>query len=281
MTANAIEKAMHGKPATNTNHRLWKKLVGPAKTIVAFSFLAFSCTNAGSKNTVQVKSAATKSGLPVVELFTSEGCSSCPPADRLLSKIKEENSAIVLSYHVDYWDRLGWKDPFSQAAFSNRQRQYAQRFSLQSIYTPQVVVNGQEELVGSDEAKLRAALHKNNNVAAINATATRKNKETVALSYSIPAAASVLLTIALTQPDATTAVKAGENGGRTLHHVNVVQTVKTIDAKADGTAELTLPLPLQQSPLSLVLFTQEKKSLAIRNAIELPVPSYQTAPTNQ
>lgn len=100
-----------------------------------------------------------ESNVAVVELFTSEGCSSCPPADKLLRTIQAESKDVyVLSYHVDYWDRLGWKDPFSQAAFTERQRDYAQQFNLESIYTPQVVINGVKEFVGSDEQRLRSIL---------------------------------------------------------------------------------------------------------------------------
>src|SRR5262245_9342561 len=103
----------------------------------------------------------------LLELFTSEGCSSCPPADALLARLASEarnagRRVYALSFHVDYWDRLGWKDRYSSAAYSKRQGEYARRFRLASLYTPQLVVNGEQEMVGSDarsvEAALRAAL---------------------------------------------------------------------------------------------------------------------------
>jgi len=92
----------------------------------------------------------------VVELFTSEGCSSCPPADRILSRLTAETQRdhrriYTLSFHVDYWDRLGWRDPYSSSANSDRQRQYAELMKLQSVYTPQMIVNGRIEFVGSDQ----------------------------------------------------------------------------------------------------------------------------------
>ena len=98
----------------------------------------------------------TKPTPTVVELFTSEGCSSCPPADKLLTSAQSNfgNEIIVLSYHVDYWDRLGWKDPFSKAIFSERQRMYSQKLNLSSVYTPQAIVNGQVQFVGSDKKLL-------------------------------------------------------------------------------------------------------------------------------
>ena len=92
----------------------------------------------------------------VVELFTSEGCSSCPSAEKLVAVAQNEfgDNTIVLSYHVDYWDRLGWKDSFSKRAYSDRQRQYAEHLNLQSVYTPQAIVNGKTEFVGSNKTAL-------------------------------------------------------------------------------------------------------------------------------
>src|SRR5579859_6695441 len=100
-------------------------------------------------------------GFAVVELFTSEGCSSCPAADALVATVQKEDKDLpvyILSFHVDYWDRLGWKDAFSDAAYSDRQREYARWLRLSSVYTPQVVVNGHQEFVGSDAVKLREAI---------------------------------------------------------------------------------------------------------------------------
>jgi len=99
-------------------------------------------------------------GFAVVELFTSEGCSSCPPADEILAKIAREypDNVYVLGFHVDYWDRLGWRDIYSSADYTHRQQKYAQLFNLNSIYTPQAIVNGKHEFVGSNESSLRSAI---------------------------------------------------------------------------------------------------------------------------
>src|SRR5436190_6580011 len=114
---------------------------------------AFAVFGIAKKNSFDKKennsSRKTYSSFAVLELFTSEGCSSCPPADRLLPQLASTNPNIIpLSFHVDYWDHLGWKDPFSNAEFSDRQRLYAGQFHLESIYTPQLIVNGEYELVG-------------------------------------------------------------------------------------------------------------------------------------
>jgi len=100
-------------------------------------------------------------GFAVVELFTSEGCSSCPPADQLVAKIEKEvkdRPVYILAYHVDYWNRAGWKDGFSSADYSKRQQDYAAYLHIQQVYTPQIVVNGRMEFVGSEEAVLRGAI---------------------------------------------------------------------------------------------------------------------------
>lgn len=235
-----------------------------------------SCSNVQSKQKASVLPAVkTGSGIHVVELFTSEGCSSCPPAERLIDALKAEgdSNVFVLSYHVDYWDHLGWKDPYSEAAFSDRQRQYAQRLSLESIYTPQVIVNGSEEFVGSDENRLRASLQKANlNAIAIQASVKRITNENVQLAYSSSSASPLLLNVALLQPEATTDVKRGENEGRTLHHVNVVRALKTVDAQRSGTIEFALPTELSKTLLTMIVFAQEKGTGKIMGATQLNIP---------
>src|SRR5438128_7545114 len=105
---------------------------------IAFISTSFSCADSSAKN----NTANNDKGFAVVELFTSEGCSSCPPADDAVAKLLKEhgNNVYVLGYHVDYWDNLGWKDSFSNAAYTQLQREYAKTFKLSSVYTPQLII---------------------------------------------------------------------------------------------------------------------------------------------
>lgn len=244
---------------------------------MAVGFAALlSCSNVQSKQkAIASPTVKTGSGIHVVELFTSEGCSSCPPAERLLDALKTQgdSNVFLLSYHVDYWDHLGWKDPFSEAAFSDRQRQYAQRLSLESVYTPQAIVNGSQEFTGSDENRLRAALKNENiNAVAIQASVKRTANGNLQLSYSLPSGLPLVLNVALLQPDATTNVKSGENKGRTLHHVNIVRALKTVDAQQSGTIEFAVPAALAKSLLTMIVFAQEKGVGEIMGATQLSVP---------
>ena len=211
-----------------------------------------------------------KKGFAVVELFTSEGCSSCPSADETVARLLSKNmeNVYILAYHVDYWNRLGWKDPFSKAEYSQRQNQYAAKFELNSVYTPQVIVNGSAEFVGSDEDKLTNTVENNlakqgGQVIALSAT---KSNNMVNVNYDIDGSETVLLNLALVQPEATTSVKRGENGGRMLHHVNIVRALKTVNAKGKGSVTLNIPDELKGITFQLIAYTQSKKNFEILGA---------------
>lgn len=184
----------------------------------------------------------------LVELFTSEGCSSCPSADALLARYAAKPDVILLSEHVDYWNRLGWKDRFSSAFFSDRQSAYARRFGLDSVYTPQAIVNGEAQFVGSDESALRRALALATTRAAVTLTKTGGGYRIAATSANVPAD----LVLATVLPLQTTKVERGENGGRTLTHVGVVKELKLL-----GPAEGTYDVP-NTPGTSLVAFVQAR-----------------------
>ena len=176
----------------------------------------------------------------LVELFTSEGCSSCPPADRLLESLDPE--AIVLSEHVDYWDHLGWRDPHSGHANTQRQEAYARGFGIEGPYTPQMVIDGVTEFVGNDERRAREEV----------ARARSREKIGVHLSRTAagvrveidPAAKAADVWLALADNSGTSQVAAGENQGRRLHHVAILRSLRKIGAvRRDGGFAQTIDVP--------------------------------------
>ena len=215
-----------------------------------------------------------KNGFAVVELFTSEGCSSCPPADEAVADLQKDfpDNVFVLGFHVDYWDRLGWKDIYSNKVYTERQSHYADAFSLSSIYTPQVVVNGEKELVGSNRDKLFSTVQ---DELAIEPTVTISLKATVgknniSVTYNSTGKEKTIINFALVQLSTDTDVKRGENSGRKLHHINVVRGFKTVDTNS-GSINFTLPGGLTLKDVKMIAYVQEKNGLKVigANAITL------------
>jgi hypothetical protein len=236
-------------------------------TAMFIILIATAVTTAGFVKTKSNGLVTPVKGFAVVELFTSEGCSSCPAADETVARLlsKKIDNVFILSYHVDYWNRLGWKDPFSAAAYSERQSQYSSQFNNSSVYTPQVVVNGTVEFVGSDEEKLRSTVEgdlKKQPVEQLTISTSREDNR-ISVIYDTHNNNEVFLNIALVQAQASTSVKRGENGGRTLHHVNIVRALKTINANGQGTVEMQLPAELAGIPLEVIGYTQNKNNLEI------------------
>ncbi len=159
----------------------------------------------------------------VVELFTSEGCSSCPPADALLAQLAQRHDLLALSFHVDYWDRLGWKDPFSSAAATARQDRYARILGLATVYTPQIVVDGRFQAIGSDATAVADAIGeaRRRQANAPMSLALNGDRVRIALGRGDATPASVLL-IGFDRREVSH-VARGENGGRTLTHADVVR----------------------------------------------------------
>ena len=243
-------------------------------SLVIIIVVVTSCFSVDSKKIAEKNKREEGKGFTLIELFTSEGCSSCPSADELVSKIRSENNkdVYILSFHVDYWNRLGWKDVFSQAAFSERQQLYASHFSLEGVYTPQIVVNGAEQFVGSDEDHLRSTLSKNiNQPSNLTIEVSQTNYSNIHLVYKNANSNGELLNIAFIQPEAVTDVKRGENGGRKLHHVNIVREFKTIEASDSGNLDIKVPAELQKLPYKIIAYTQQKKSFKITGAAQAAV----------
>jgi hypothetical protein len=173
----------------------------------------------------------------LVELFTSEGCSSCPPADALLAELAGRPEVLALSFHVDYWDRLGWKDPFSTRAATQRQQHYAQLLDLTSVYTPQIVVDGKWQAVGSSRAEVERtlALARQRDVDPVPVVlAVDRGRAHISLGPSGDGVSADVLLIGFDRRHVT-AVARGENAGRTLAHVDVVRSIEEV-AQFTGSA---------------------------------------------
>jgi len=212
-----------------------------------------------------------KQKVVLVELFTSEGCSDCPPADDLLRRIdrKQANSGqfiVGISEHVTYWNRLGWTDPFSLSIYDQRQDAYSRRFGLDSVYTPQMVVNGAEQFVGSDATKLSAALHNEEQrpspvTVHIVSASIANGLLNVAYSASGDFPSQGLdLNAVLADDIDQSSVPRGENSGRTLTHVSVARSltrIVTLKAQVESTAQLPLPPSYRRYQAHhLILFAQ-------------------------
>ena len=213
----------------------------------------------------------------VVELFTSEGCSSCPPADELLGHLHQDLSAkniqvIPLGFHVDYWNSLGWKDRFSSADYSQRQEQYAKSLKVDGPYTPQMVVDGEAEFVGNSSGQAQREIShaaSQPELAAVKISAANPDQLTVqvkATSSTNPG--NVML--AITEDNLTTNVGSGENGGRTLHHAAVVRELRQLGQLNNGSFEANVPLKLgkewKREDLRAIVFVQEGASGKIQGA---------------
>jgi hypothetical protein len=214
----------------------------------------------------------------VVELFTSEGCSSCPPAERLLDELAREKAApgrriITLEFHVDYWDRLGWKDPYSSAAYSTRQQSYATALGLSGLYTPQMIVGGSEEFVGSDRGRARRALDAAwAHAPSVGVLATlRPAPGGIQLRYQLEGAPKdAEVSVALVESGLTSHVRAGENDGRTLEHTTVVrQFITRPAAGGSGSVDLKLDPPNAKTPRAAVVLVQDPRTMAILGATEV------------
>ncbi len=219
-------------------------------------------------------------GFAVIELFTSEGCSSCPPADETLAEIQQEykdKNVLVLGFHVDYWDRLGWKDPFSSADFTSRQEYYTGIFSLSSAYTPEAVVNGESEFVGSDKIKITNSIEdalKIKSNSSVKLKAMQNNSGKIEVNYSIEGNNSTQdqLVLLLIQKAASNNIKRGENEGKTLHHINIVRKISYLPARS-GEEKLALILPpgLKKEEVFIAAFIQNKKTGNITGMETIPV----------
>ncbi len=242
------------------------RIARPLPAATALSIFLALCASAQTPPAPPAQSQAV-----LVELFTSEGCSSCPPADELLRQVSGHTTPagqliVGLSEHVSYWNGLGWKDPFSSDQYTSRQSDYSSRLGLDSVYTPQMVVNGREQFVGGDRRALNAAFtaEAQRKQIALHIIALHVADKTLTFTYSaagLPARGSFDLIAVLADDVDRSNVSRGENSGRQLVHVSVARALAPL-GKLKATEEETTTLPLPPSFIPgekhhLVIFAQQ------------------------
>jgi hypothetical protein len=250
---------------------------------------AFVVVLAAIAKTGAVQEGARPERVPVlVELFTAEGCSSCPPADNLLALMIDKQPAagaqiIGLGEHVDYWDRLGWKDRFSSAALTKRQQLYADTLKLESIYTPQIVVDGATAVVGSDVQAARGAIERAisqpHGVIALAIQESRAGAVAVDIDVAslppVTARDRADLIAAIAESGLQTDVKRGENGGKVLAHAAVVRELQVVADVSGATqtarAEIKLKPEWKREALNVVVFVQERGSRRVLASASVPL----------
>ncbi len=232
-------------------------------------FMAFYTAKLEDKTITETKNRVeTKGEFPsivVLELFTSQGCSSCPPADVLLEKVKSQypNQVFALSYHVDYWNYIGWEDPYSDAKYTKRQSYYNQKLGYRGNYTPEAIINGKEHFVGSSSAKMYSKIAKYKEQKARNTIAIsnlKRNAKSVTFDYAIEGDISdKTLRAVLVLDKRVTSVKRGENRNRTLTNSNIVVAESYNElAASKGSGSVQIPsLVMEGESTTLILLTED------------------------
>lgn len=222
----------------------------------------------------------------IVELFTSEGCSTCPPADKYLEVLAEQQpiadvDVIALSEHVDYWNRFGWTDPFSATQFTTRQTYYAAFFKQAEVYTPQMVVDGTREFVGSriQDGVKQISEAANNPKSDINLEIVKAAKNTFSLKVKtdrLPKLSDddkAVVFLAVTENELSSSVTRGENSGKTLKHIAVTRYLKEIgvvkNTQSNFTAEIKVDKNWKRENLNAITFVQETESRRILGAAKI------------
>ncbi|WP_160137615.1 DUF1223 domain-containing protein [Chryseobacterium sp. c4a] len=245
-------------------------------------FSAFAFVQKDGKEEVKQNPATADNGFAVLELFTSEGCSSCPPADELMGKIEKEyknKNVYILSYHVDYWNRLGWKDRFSSAENSQHQQLYSHLLNSQ-VYTPQLVVNGKTEFVGSDENAVNKALQtalsgsQNTNISL--SAKVAQNEIQVQYDGTTTTSQNMLL-VTLVEKQSSTDVGKGENEGHHLQHWQIVHQQNSIafNTQQEGITIFQVPQSFSKENWEVIAFIQNSKTGEISGSAKFNFNSVQ------
>jgi hypothetical protein len=261
----------------------------PKMLILSFGWhryvLAIALVLAPALLYAECRATSAKATMALIEMYTSEGCDSCPPADRWLAGLKLGNAAtpvVALAFHVDYWDQLGWRDRFGSAAFTRRQYEQASRRGDGFVYTPQVLLQGRdfESWRGSDQpAAAIASINAKPARAAIEVTAQAVERDAVSvdLHVQVPEArdrAYAVAAVALTQDGLASEVKAGENAGKRLAHEHVVRAWEpglSVGPGGDLHRSVRFTLPSDRGLLSIVAFAENARTGEVLQAVALPL----------
>ncbi len=228
---------------------------------------AAGCRSPGSTPIPEARadeSPRTTDGIAVVELFTSEGCSSCPPADGVLAELSRHGReggepVYAVAFHVDYWDDLGWPDRFASPEHTARQRAYSRALGARGLYTPQMIVDGSDAFVGSDRGRAfdgvaKALSRRATASVLLHARASGPGKVTV--DYAVKdAPAGAVLSIVVVDRSTSVAVRAGENAGRTLHHTDTARALVTVGLERPAGTQV-VQVPLDATPEGVLAFVQ-------------------------
>ena len=229
-------------------------------------------------NGYRQSSSVANTSFALVELFTSEGCSSCPPADKLLQKIDQiaeqrKLKVYTVSYHVDYWDHLGWKDPFAAKWATERQQSYRRRFRSKNIYTPQMVVNGTIPFVGSNEKQATQAINEVLKQAPLgklrvtSGLSTREQTPTVEIKIDVSGNQTTdQIVLILVQKSAEQKVAAGENSGKQLSHIHVARQLQAFNPNQKKTAEFRIPRGSKKEDFEILAFLQAPSTGQVKAA---------------
>jgi hypothetical protein len=251
-----------------------KKTIYHTSLLVAATLVMLITISSGLPSKIKKKSKTTGQGFVIMELFTSQGCSSCPPADEILAMYarKHDEHIIPLAFHVDYWNRLGWIDSFSKNAYSQRQRDYAEKLNTGSVYTPQLIINGETEMVGSNKTEIAEKIDNYLNrktEGKIEISNINVIDKKVKIDYAVSKLSlDMVINAALVQINVSTNISAGENRGVKLENYNVVRDFKTQKITAlPGSFTLELPEVNNTDNYMVVLFAQNKINGSIKAAV--------------
>lgn len=217
---------------------------------------------------------AAEPGPVVVELFTSQGCWSCPPADALLGELAGRADVIALAYHVDYWDYIGWRDVFGSPAHTERQEAYAAWMNKKMVYTPQMVIGGRIDAIGSNRQQVEAAIVEAREAGvSLRLTPSRDGAERVTVAGPVPAGGATVLAVHFL-PQAATEVSRGENAGKTLTEYNIVRDLQPLGRFTGGevTFDIVEDNPKGEQRACAVL-VQDDATGAILGAVLMPPES--------